>query len=65
MACGFDCRPQDFCIVADESVAKGVRRIVAVCGEPATEARRELRELEVGVARVRVRRIVVIAAQSE
>ncbi|CBZ55681.1 hypothetical protein NCLIV_061050 [Neospora caninum Liverpool] len=37
---------QDFCIISEESVAKGVRRVVAVTGDPALEARKELEELE-------------------
>ncbi|PFH37554.1 cytosolic tRNA-Ala synthetase [Besnoitia besnoiti] len=37
---------EEFCILSEESVAKGVRRVVAVAGEPALEARKELEELQ-------------------
>nr|CEL78094.1 TPA: alanyl-tRNA synthetase, putative [Toxoplasma gondii VEG] len=36
----------DFCILSEESVAKGVRRVVAAAGDAAFEARKELEELE-------------------
>lgn len=37
--------PQDFAILSEESVAKGIRRIVAVAGDAALTARNELRDV--------------------
>lgn len=43
---GSDCfEVQDFVVISEESIAKGVRRVVAVAGEAAISARSELRDV--------------------
>ncbi|XP_026189873.1 alanine--tRNA ligase [Cyclospora cayetanensis] len=41
---------EDFVIISEESIAKGVRRIVAVAGEAAVNARNELRDVCLSLA---------------